>query len=141
AAAAERFYRLAAEHPGGAGFREEALLQRAAQLEALGRAEEAMTALRRAASAFPDGGLAPERAALMATLGLKLGRLDEARDALLAVADRSDRVLDGPRVAVAEALLASEPRRAQALLQHVVSRPGPAQAAARALSARAEELF
>ncbi len=94
---AERRYRQAAEHPGGAGFAEEATLRRAALLASMSRQERAIEVLRDAWTRFGRGSLAPERCALHARLLIARGELERAQRVLDRVSDLQDRVLDAPK--------------------------------------------
>ena len=119
------YYQRALEHPGGAGFAEEAALRRAELLITLGRGAEARPILAAARRRFGDGGLAPERAAALAGVLLGAGEAEAAASVLEEVGAHRDRVLDAPRLEVARALLAAHPARARALAQPLLERPGP----------------
>jgi hypothetical protein len=115
------YYRQAAEHPMGQAFAEEATLRRATLLTELGQDRRALELLEQAQLRFgAQGNLSPERSAATARLQLAQGR---PADAALTLSRETgaDRVLEEPRVLVAEALLERDPSTARALVERVVS--------------------
>lgn len=126
---AEDYYRQAAEHPEGQAFVEEASLRRAALLEELGRADAANVVLTDLDRAWGSrGSLHPERSALWARVLLAQGQVERAARVLVAEPSQ-DRVLEEPRVRVAEALSAKDPAAALALIQGITNGPQAARAA------------
>jgi hypothetical protein len=130
-AAAEKKYARAAEHPGGAPFREEASMRRASILAELGDGEAALALLDRT----EGGKLLPERTALKARL--LLGRGDARESAAVLERGGDHHVVDLARLDTARALLPTDPRRAHALLLSI-NREGALAVEARALAAQAE---
>ena len=117
------YYRQAIEHPSGAPFAEEAALRCATLLVELQREQEALRTLEEARALDQGrGSLAPERSALTARLLWEQGRISEAADVLLEE-PAVDRVLEEPRVRVAEAIVSSDPERARRLIAPVGSGP------------------
>lgn len=132
---AAEYYRQAIEHPAGPPFAEEASLRRATLLVELQRGDEALRTLE-AARDRGQGSLAPERSALTARLLWERGRTEEAAEVLLNE-PAVDRVLEEPRLRVAEAIAATDPDRARRLIAPIGA--GPYAARVQALLQRLEE--
>ncbi|MEQ9497769.1 MAG: hypothetical protein RIT81_12945, partial [Deltaproteobacteria bacterium] len=123
AAQAAELYRALANHPAGAAYGEEALLQLALVSRDVGRLDDARRALELAAERYRDGPLALERAALGARLALADGAPNRAATILLAAPnDGLSLELIRTRLDVAEALLEAEPKLARRLLNVDTSR-------------------
>lgn len=134
---ASEYYRQAIEHPSGAPFAEEAALRRATLLVELQQEQEALRTLEQARALDQGrGSLAPERSALTARLLWEQGRISEAAEVLLQE-PAADRVLEEPRVRVAEAIASSDPERARRLIAPIGE--GPNAARVQALLQRLEK--
>lgn len=123
-AQAERLYARVAAHPAHGGLAEEATLRQGAMLAELGRSREAVSVLEAASLRFGASSLSPERGATLARLHLHLGHAALAAYVLEALPGRDNRVLDGPRLEVAEALVSQAPARAARLVAELEGRPG-----------------
>lgn len=111
---AELRYGRVIDHPAGKDFAEEAALRRASLLAELGRTDEAVRVLESAQERFASGVLSPERVALLAHLHFVRGELIAAAD--LIEGSGNDWVLDPVRLAVAGALLKTDPSRVARVL-------------------------